>query len=155
VVLMLLCLAVLVMAPQSALATAIYQTPYCDYTLMGGSTSVNSSSGTYENLNKGVICKKFTVAQGVLRYTGDPGQVFYDPKIWPLTGTHALTFNLPTGLNLTTTEPWPLADSYALQLPGRWSKFDVTKASADTGAATEYVVVGRTEPPATYTIRVR
>lgn len=145
------CLMVMLMAPQPAMATAIYQTPYCDYTLMGGSTSVNAPSNTYEYLNAGVIIDTFTVARGVLRDTGEMGRVFYDPKIWPLTGTHALTLNLPSGPNTTRTQAYPVADSNAVQMPGKWSKFDVTKASADTGTATTYVVVGRAGPPVYYT----
>jgi hypothetical protein len=148
---MLVALTMLVPVMKPALATAIYQPPYCDYTLMGGSTSVNAPSDNYEYLNAGVICDTFRVARGVLRDTGSTGDVFYDPKIWPLTGTHALTLNLPAGLSTTGTQAYPVADSYAVQLPGKWSKFDVTKASADTGAATTYVVVGRAGPPITFT----
>ncbi len=131
----------------TALATAIAPPTHIDYTLMGGSTSVNSPSYLYDYQNTAVICDTILVAQGVLVDTLTTSGVFYDPVIWPLTKTHALQIRLPKALNSTTLQEWVEPDSYGVQLPGKWSKFVLSKPTADTGAVTPYCIVGRVAAP--------
>ena len=151
--------AMLAIAPlaQPALGyTEMWQPPYVDRMLVGGTSTTTATvmPGLVDAPANfcTVVCTLHMPAHRQNDTLATPHGVIYNPVIWPLNGAVTLVLGLPDGLNSSTLIPVPAAaDSHAIQLYGAYSSFDVQKSgTADSSAATGYVVCGMAGPPLQY-----
>jgi len=150
-------LAIILMAGTVFGYTEVTRPAYIDYTPMGG-TSITAQvpSNIYGTADGyGVIIDSMTMATSVQSATLTPmnGGTFYDPMIYSLDGAVQLVVGIPTKPGSTTfMKYFTPGDSYGVMLPGKYTSFVIWKhGTADSAAATGYVVIGRSGVPLTHT----
>ena len=151
-------LATLLAVGMASAYTEMWQPPYFDNMLVGGTATsaiqLPSTGISTAPLNFSVVGETLHMAAHLQSYefTVSNANGIYNPVIWSLDGAVTLYVGIPTAIGSTTLIAVPTAgDSHAVRLPGIWKTFTIYKSgTADSAAATGYFITGASAPSIDY-----
>ena len=144
--------ALLALAGVATAATAIVPPIYVDYTLCGGTnkaTGIGVTSGIYDvkgSYTGAVVFDTVRTPQGQLRdtITFANGRM-YNPMIWSLALAQSVSVVIGRASG-SGVFIYPAVDSIGIKIPGEVTQIIFERATADTGAANTFAVVGFAGP---------
>ena len=151
-------LAVVCMATMALGYTEMWQPPYFDNMLCGGTASsvimLPAPDISTAPTNYSVVGETLHMAAHLPSYeftVSNPNGI-YNPVVWSLNGAVTLYIGIPTAIGSSTLIAVPTAgDSHAVRLQGVWKTFTIYKSgTSDSAGATGYFITGGAAPSMSY-----